>query len=866
MFIYSKECLSDLLQSINECVVTDILFPHSNKTIWGTPCQRIHNDNPIPHFIANITAHNLTSADISYKAIANSLFLLSQNFPPSSGATVLVTANPSTYATLKTLADLLSPGQSAMLCSGNAQEAYDMIIIAQMTLLKTKSLFLHFYDSRRIVEEYTNIDPLETGILSKLVPPELVTAYKNDGITDLLPNIYTTLSEAMDQFNVDTGRSYRLMEYSGHPEANIILVAMGTVSHLVEQTMEALSNQDKDLKVGMIRVRLHRPWSEKHFLELLPNSIQSIAVLEPVEDASVSWSPLFLDVVAACYQSGCEEVELHCGSYIADQDCVCPDNVVALISGLSSNQIPRQFSMDALKSQKEKVAVVPDSVDQCIFIGNENLALCYAKGLEKAQCYTVKKGHVPVTHIRSNATTDFPFLIEKTNIIVVPDVKWNQSSDVNYSIMEAIDILTEGGTFVTGVIDIETSLPNTIKQVLYSKKVQMVLIPDINSLFKEKQSLHDIIKQFTPVSVPESWKELQDKREHPFPSPARSIGLPLETPYLNVLNQVFGSRLEIANAMNSSSIWSPAIGHANAATPEFGYGYLVSKLQERSRFVDWVMDIIRDGELPNDAVRILSQWLLLVNNPRSNITKVNEASELVCVAFEALVNTPYNKIARPLLEQKEHLESKSNWLVGSDNWAEDLGLSGIHHVITSGDNINILIIDTTLYSKPVDREKRKKDIGLYAMNYGSVYVASVAIYSSYIGVLQALMEADAYPGPSIVLAYLPQLDNPVDMLKDTKVCVDNGSWPLYRWNPELGNMFKLDSQRIKHDLESFLNRENQLSLLTREDLDLSETLVSSIEAVSDCNYSCIYGKKKERNREAYYFSYFQRTLKFVAKT
>jgi pyruvate/2-oxoacid:ferredoxin oxidoreductase beta subunit len=116
------------------------------------------------------------------------------------------------------------------------------------------------------------------------------------------------------------------------------------------------------------------------------------------------------------------------------------------------------------------------------------------------------------------------------------------------------------------------------------------------------------------------------------------------------------------------------------------------------------------------------------------------------------------------------------------------------------------------------------------------------------------------------LAYLPQLDNPVDMLKDTKVCVDNGSWPLYRWNPELGNMFKLDSQRIKHDLESFLNRENQLSLLTREDLDLSETLVSSIEAVSDCNYSCIYGKKKERNREAYYFSYFQRTLKFVAKT
>ncbi|KAG1059060.1 hypothetical protein G6F42_028441 [Rhizopus arrhizus] len=127
------------------------------------------------------------------------------------------------------------------------------------------------------------------------------------------------------------------------------------------------------------------------------------------------------------------------------------------------------------------------------------------------------------------------------------------------------------------------------------------------------------------------------------------------------------------------------------------------------------------------------------------------------------------------------------------------------------------------------------------MNFGSAYVASVAVYSSYTGVLHALMEADAYQGPSIVLAYLPQepataSTTPVFTMKATKLSVDNGAWPLYRWNPALEaegkEAFSLDSQRIKKDLEKFLERENHFSQIVAQHPDISQLLVSSLENVS----------------------------------
>ncbi|KAI8138614.1 hypothetical protein BJV82DRAFT_545573 [Fennellomyces sp. T-0311] len=333
--------------------------------------------------------------------------------------------------------------------------------------------------------------------------------------------------------------------------------------------------------------------------------------------------------------------------------------------------------------------------------------------------------------------------------------------------------------------------------------------------------------------------------EKPTAAPSASKQqLPVETPYVKLLDQVFQDRLEIANAVNSQSIWAPDASKPETATPEYGYGKLLNKIQERARFIDAVEKAVKNTQLSIDAQKALSRWLLLAKSNEHHPEKTDEAAD-------AVVETLQGEDKANLLAQKDLLREKSNWLIGSDSWAYDLGQSGVHHVLTSGENINMLIVDTTPYSSEVEREKRKKDIGLYAMNYGSAYVASVAIYSSYTGVLHALIEADSFKGPSIVLAYLPLAESrdSLKTLKETKVSVDNGAWPLYRWNPALEKQgkesFTLDSQRVKKDLEDFLKRENHLTQLAAQTPDISKVLVSSLESGVKQRHSALKAKARD---------------------
>ena len=183
------------------------------------------------------------------------------------------------------------------------------------------------------------------------------------------------------------------------------------------------------------------------------------------------------------------------------------------------------------------------------------------------------------------------------------------------------------------------------------------------------------------------------------------------------------------------------------------------------------------------------------------------------------------------------LQSCSQWIIGSDTWSYDIGSSGIHHLIASGLNVNILILDTTPYfaRNTVDPHRRKKAIGLYAMNHGDVYVAGVALYLSYSLVLQVLIKADKFNGPIVVLAYLPYFTEDtsvLEVLKETKLDVYAGYWPLYRWNPvkerEGHDPFTLDSDSVKNDLKQFLDRQNHLYQLTTSKPQLASELVSSL--------------------------------------
>jgi sulfite reductase (NADPH) hemoprotein beta-component len=292
----------------------------------------------------------------------------------------------------------------------------------------------------------------------------------------------------------------------------------------------------------------------------------------------------------------------------------------------------------------------------------------------------------------------------------------------------------------------------------------------------------------------------------------------VETAYMKILDQIFGKRLYLANALQSQNA---GVSATIASNPEFGFGSLLARKEHRQRFITEVEQAKKSKDFITEA-------------PKSWLAKWSPgAGDEVVEEIIARLQTDGSALSKDLLSKQGLFRKESSWLVGSDAWAYDLGNSGVHHVIASGENVNMLIIDSTPYSEraAADAERRKKDIGLYAMNYGNTYVASVAVYSSYTQVLQAMIEADQFNGPSVVVAYLPYFkenDSPLTVLQETKKAVDLGYWPLYRWNPDNEDRgepnFSLDSERIKNELKDFLARDNHLTQLMKRHPEFSSNL------------------------------------------
>ncbi|KAK0238827.1 sulfite reductase subunit beta [Armillaria nabsnona] len=299
-----------------------------------------------------------------------------------------------------------------------------------------------------------------------------------------------------------------------------------------------------------------------------------------------------------------------------------------------------------------------------------------------------------------------------------------------------------------------------------------------------------------------------------------------EASYNKILAHLFDDRLEVAN--------SPSLVASQgdiATTPEFALGRVRAQLEQRQQLIDAVQELLQGGVVDVELHSLLSKWILAKDDSRKSKGLGEEI-----VASLKLASLLHPAAAR-ILSLRAHFPVVSRWIIGSDAWSYDLGSSGLHHAVASGLNVNVLIIDSLPYSSRNSGEpsRRKHDVGLYAMNHGDVYVASVAVYSSYAQVLQAFTEADRYSGPSVVLAYLPYLsDNSpaLEVLKETKLAVDSGYWPLYRWDPskdrEGKEPFSLDSDSIKNDLQQFLDRQNHLSQLVRSKPAMATELVSSL--------------------------------------
>ncbi len=291
-----------------------------------------------------------------------------------------------------------------------------------------------------------------------------------------------------------------------------------------------------------------------------------------------------------------------------------------------------------------------------------------------------------------------------------------------------------------------------------------------------------------------------------------------ETPYVKLLTQLFGKRLLIANATGCSSIWGANFpsnayctdrnGHGPAwgnslfeDNAEYGFGMLVSIQQRRARVADMVKDLIESPSTMPYLKEPLQAWLTSKDDPELS---ASTASQLITMLSPVRDASP--KYAE-LLEAADMLAKKSVWAIGGDGWAYDIGFGGLDHVLASGEPIKMLIMDTECYSNtggqtskatpracvakysPTGKSTPKKNLGRMMMTYGNVYVASISLGANYQQAIDALVEAERYHGPAIVIAYCPCINHGIrpglgHSIIEERRAVESGYWPLYRFNPE----------------------------------------------------------------------------------
>ncbi len=326
-----------------------------------------------------------------------------------------------------------------------------------------------------------------------------------------------------------------------------------------------------------------------------------------------------------------------------------------------------------------------------------------------------------------------------------------------------------------------------------------------------------------------------------------------ETSYARLVTQLFGERMFIANATGCSSIWggpaatSPYTVNAKGQGPawsnslfednaEHGLGMLLGHEAVRRRVIGKLEDMAASEKTPEETKALIARYLDTVDDGAANAA----AAEALVPALEAAAQAGC-PVAPEILEEKDYLSKKSIWIFGGDGWAYDIGYGGLDHVLASGEDVNVFVFDTEVYSNTggqaskasnigqvaqfaaAGKDIKKKSLTELAMSYGYVYVAQVAMGANQRQTLKAIQEAEAYPGPSIIIGYSPcemhsikgGMKNCQDEMKRAVEC---GYWNLFRFNPAApaGKKFTLDSKEPVGGYREFLMNEARYSRLTRE--------------------------------------------------
>ena len=346
-----------------------------------------------------------------------------------------------------------------------------------------------------------------------------------------------------------------------------------------------------------------------------------------------------------------------------------------------------------------------------------------------------------------------------------------------------------------------------------------------------------------------------------------------ETPYAKLITQLFGDRMYIANATGCSSIW----GNSSPSTPytvnekgqgpawsnslfednaEFGYGMLLAQKAIRGGLKAKVEDVMNSEKAPEEVKAACKEYLDTFDCGATNGTATDKLVEAI---KDADCDT-----CREIVKNKDFLAKKSQWIFGGDGWAYDIGFGGVDHVLASGKDINVMVFDTEVYSNtggqsskatPTGavaqfaaggKETKKKDMASIAMSYGYVYVAQIAMGADYNQAVKAIAEAEAYPGPSLIIAYAPCINHGIKkgMSKaqtEEQLAVQTGYWHCFRFNPALAaegkSAFTLDSKAPSGDYQEFLNGEVRYNSLKRANPAKAERLFGKNEQEAKDRYT-----------------------------
>ncbi len=362
-----------------------------------------------------------------------------------------------------------------------------------------------------------------------------------------------------------------------------------------------------------------------------------------------------------------------------------------------------------------------------------------------------------------------------------------------------------------------------------------------------------------------------------------------ETPYAKLVTQLYGDRMIIANATGCSSIWGgsapsmPYTTNAKGQGPawanslfednaEYGYGMYLSVKNSVKGLTEAVRKLI-DLDICADVKAVFEEWL--ENKDDGDKSKV-AAEKIYAILGKDLGNEDANKLLAEIADKKDYLVKKSVWIFGGDGWAYDIGFGGLDHVLASGEDVNVFVFDTEVYSNTGGQSSKstptaavakfaasgkrvkKKDLGRIAMTYGYVYVAQVAMGADKNQLMKAVTEAEAYKGPSLIIAYAPCINHGIKVgmgksQAQEKKAVEAGYWHLYRYNPLLKdegkNPFVLDSKEPKADFQEFLMSEVRYSSLMKSFPEIADQLFEKAAADAKERYET-YKQLAEMGKEA----------------